>query len=371
MPVKELKRMVILLFVLGLVALIVGAELLVRGASDLALAVGMPPLIIGLTVVALGTSAPELAVCIKAGVSANEDIAVGNVVGSNTINVLFILGTSALIAPLAVRSQLVRLDVPVMIVASGMVWILASDGLIGNIEGVLLVLCLGAYTVLLIYLGKRPGQHVMDDLEPPVEATPKKIGWSVLLVVIGLGLLVIGSEWLVQGAVAMAELLGISQLVIGLTIVAGGTSLPEVATSIMASVRGQRDIAVGNVVGSNVYNLWAVLGGAAIVSGQGIQVSDAALQFDVPVMMAVAVACLPIFFTGGRISRWEGGLFLGYYIAYLLLLFLSATQHAALPTFKTAMIWFVIPITILGIAVSVVDWIRQKRSGRNEAQSVK
>ncbi len=348
---------------LGFAALIAGAELLVRGAAELARAVGMPPLIIGLTVVAFGTSTPELAVSVNAALSGQADISLGNVVGSNTFNILFILGISALVAPLIVSSQLIRLDVPVMIGMAALTWLLALDGAVGRVEGTVLVAALCAYTVLLIYLGMRNNRiGATTAAKPPAEVPRRRLGWSVLWVLIGLGLLVLGSGWLVNGAVALARFLGVSELVIGLTIVAAGTSMPELATSVVAAIRGQREIAVGNVVGSNIYNLLAVLGGAAMVSPQGVRVADAALRFDVPVMLAVSAACLPIFFTGGRISRWEGGLFLGYYVAYVVFLVLSAMRHEALATFNAAMIWFIIPLTALGIAVSVVAWLHRRRA---------
>ena len=351
----------------GLAALTVGAELLVRGASALARAVGLPPLIIGLTIVAYGTSAPEFATSVKAALAGQADLAVGNVVGSNAFNVLFILGVSALIAPLAVSSQLVRLDVPVMIGASAVTWAMAANGWIGRAEGAVLVGAACVYTALLVYLGKRnppPGEETDHQMASPEPASPKRarrLGLSILLVLAGLGLLVAGAGWLVRGAVEVARLMGVSELVIGLTIVAGGTSLPEVATSVVASIRGERDIAVGNVVGSNIFNLLAVLGGAALVTKGGIHVADAALRFDIPIMLAVAVACLPIFLTGGRICRWEGGLFLGYYVAYVAFLIFSAMHHRALAPYGMVMLWFVIPLTVLGVAVSLLFWLRRPR----------
>lgn len=357
--------MAVLWIVVGLVVLTVGADVFVRGATGLARAVGMPSLIIGLTVVAFGTSAPEFAVSVKAGLTGQGDIAVGNVLGSNTFNVLFILGISALIVPLAVSSQLVRLDVPVMIGASILVWVLSRDGAIGRFEGAALMAVLCAYTGLLIYLGKRqPPLAVNEEAEPPSTPVPKRLAWSVLLLLVGLGLLVVGADRLVHGAVALARLMGVSELVIGLTIVAVGTSLPEVATSIVASIRGQRDIAVGNVIGSNVFNLLGVLGSSALLASGGISVAEPALRFDVPVMLAVAVVCLPIFFTGARISRWEGVLFLGYYATYVVFLILTAMHHAALASLGMAMLWFVIPMTLLGIVVSVVAWLRRRQPSR-------
>ncbi|MBN1942939.1 MAG: calcium/sodium antiporter [Phycisphaerae bacterium] len=337
----------------GLVVLTLGAEFLVRGAATLATIVGLSPLIIGLTVVAYGTSAPEFAVSVKAALVGQADIAVGNVVGSNTFNVLFILGISALIVPLTTCSQLVRLDVPVMIGSSVLVWILAADGVIERAEGAMLLLAILVYMALLIRLGgTKPGAPARVCPDRP-RATKRRLGVCLLLVIVGLGLLVLGARWLVFGATVMARDLGVSELLIGLTIVAGGTSLPELATSVVAGLRGQRDIAVGNIVGSNIFNLLAVLGAASAASPHGVAVSPAAMRFDLPVMTAAAVACLPVFFTGGRISRWEGVMFLGYYLAYLTYLFLCASRQAALPTFSTAMLLFVLPGTALGLGVSV------------------
>jgi len=352
--------MAYVLMLAGLGFLVIGGELLVRGASALARAVGLPSLIIGLTVVAFGTSAPELAVSLKAVLVGQADLAFGNVVGSNCFNVLFILGISALIVPLTVSAQLVRLDVPVMIAASAVTWVLAADGVVSRGEG--WVLCAGivGYTVWLIRLGKKH-QRLCDPSESGQQTAPQepiRLLVTVLPVLLGLVLLVVGARWLVEGAVDLAQLLGVSELLIGLTIVAAGTSLPEVATSVVASIRGERDIAVGNIVGSNIFNLLAVLGASAAASPTGVAASRTALRFDVPVMMAVALACLPIFFTGGRISRWEGALFLGYYVAYVTYLVLGASHHESLPAFSAAMFFFVLPGTVLGIAVSVVCALR-------------
>lgn len=354
----------------GLATLTVGAEFLVRGASGLARVVGLPALIIGLTVVAYGTSAPELAVSVKAGLANQADIALGNVVGSNTFNVLFILGISSLIVPLTVSAQLVRLDVPVMIAVSAMTWLFALDGSIGRVEGGLMVMGICAYTGLLVTLGKRNRSLSGENTSPPIKTARGRLVGYVLLVLVGLGLLVFGAGWLIKAAVVLARLMGVSELVIGLTIVAAGTSMPEVATSIMAAIRGERDIAVGNVVGSNIFNLLGVMGGSALVTDHGIAVSEAALRFDIPVMCAVAVACLPIFLTAGRISRWEGALFLAYYVAYIVFLILAATRHPAMGSFTAAMLWFFIPMTVLGLTVSMVVWLG-RRKGRSSKQDSK
>lgn len=344
--------MALLMIAIGLVTLTVGAELLVRGASGLARAFGLPALIVGLTVVAFGTSAPEFAVSMKAGLSGQADIALGNVVGSNIFNVLFILGVSALVIPLSVSSQLVRLDVPVMIGVSLLAWLFAADGRVIRWEGAVLVIGIVVYTALLVRMGMKTSTSSGNGMSGNTPKKEKRLVVNVVFVAFGLGLLVLGARWLVSGAVDFAKYLGVSELLIGLTIVAAGTSFPELATSVVAAIRGERDIAVGNVVGSNIFNILAVLGASAMVSGN-VGVAPGALHFDLPVMTAVAVACLPIFFTGGRISRWEGALFTVYYVAYVAYLVLAASMHETAKSFGWAMLWFVMPATALGIGISL------------------
>lgn len=343
----------ILSFVAGLVLLVAGAELLVRGASRLAAAFGVTPLVIGLTVVAFGTSTPELAVSVSSAFAGDADIALGNVVGSNIANVLLILGISALIVPLVVKSQLVRFDVPVMIGASLLLLVVGLDGAIGRAEGAFLFALVLAYVVVLIRKSRRETADVVAEFEEEYSDGQTPIPLNVGLVVVGLGMLVFGSNLLVDAAVSVAERLGVSELVIGLTLVAVGTSLPEIATSIMAAIKGERDIAVGNVVGSNIFNILTVLGLSSLVAPDGIPVARGALDFDIPFMVAVAVACLPIFLTGHLIARWEGAVFLGYYFAYTLYLILQASEHDALEPFSQAMFRFVVPITVVTIVASV------------------
>ena len=345
----------LLLLALGLVILTAGAEALVRGASGIAARLGIAPLVIGLTVVAFGTSAPELAVSVAAALSGQGDIAVGNVVGSNIFNVLFILGLSALIVPLAVASQLIRVDVPVMIGVSVLVLLLALDGEISRLEGGLL------FAGLLVYVGFQVLQARRERNAAngaPVDGAGSPVWLNVVFVVVGLAALVLGSRLLVTSAVAIAKAMGMSELVVGLTIVAAGTSLPEVATSVVASIKGERDIAVGNVVGSNVFNLLGVLGLAGALSPDGVAVAAQALRLDLPVMLAAAFACLPIFVTGREIARWEGGLFLAYYCAYTLYLILAATGNGALAAYEMAMLGFVLPLTALTLAVLFVRHAR-------------
>ncbi len=342
-------------FIPGLIALIVGAELLVRGASRLALSFGISPLVVGLTVVALGTSSPELAVSVQSAWSGQADIAIGNAVGSNIFNVLFILGLSALITPLLVHQQLIRQEVPIMISAALLLWALAADGGISRGDGLLLAALLLAYTTFIIRQSRRETAETKAEY---AEAMPGKDkawdrhwGVQALLVLSGLALLVMGSNWLVEAAVALARQLGMSELIVSLTIVAAGTSLPEVATSVLAALRGQRDIAVGNVVGSNIFNILAVLGISASIAPDGLAVAPAVLAFDLPVMVALTVACLPIFFTGNLIARWEGALFLAYYIAYTAYLILAASRHEALAGFSAALGFFALPLTAVTLVI--------------------
>lgn len=350
------------LFAGGLILLIAGAEALVRGAARLAAAFGVSPLVIGLTVVAFGTSSPELAVSLQSAWVGQGALAVGNAVGSNIFNVLFILGLSAALVPLVVAQQLVRWDVPILIAASLLLWGFALDGRLGRLEGLALFAGLVIYTVWLIRLSRR--QSRVGKAKPEGEPGGRRRWWlDLVLVAAGLAMLVAGSRWLIAGAIDAARALEVSELVIGLTLVASGTSLPEVATSVLAAVRGERDIAVGNVVGSNLFNLLSVLGLPALLTPEGVAVPAAALRFDIPVMAAVSLACLPIFFTGYRVARWEGFLFLGYYTAYVVWLILAATRHAASKPFGTAMLVFVLPLT--AVTLGVLAW-RALRARRGE-----
>jgi cation:H+ antiporter len=358
--------MEIIYFVAGITFLILGAEALVKGASRLAAALGILPLVIGLTVVSFGTSSPELAVSIKAALSDHASIAVGNIVGSNIFNVLFILGLSAVIVPLVVSQQLVRLDVPIMIAFSVITLFLSLDGQLGRIDGLMLIASLVIYVCFLIYQSRRESDEVKGEYakEFGIEGRASR-NWvkNILLVISGLALLVLGSRWLVDSAVFFAQYLGISELIVGLTIVAAGTSLPEVATSVIAALRGERDIAVGNAVGSNIFNIMGVLGFTSIVAPTGIEVPSAVSRFDIPIMIVVAFACLPIFFTGGVISRKEGALFLTYYVIYILYLILAATHHDALPRFSVVMLYFVVPLTLITIIIVAALEIRRKTQG--------
>lgn len=389
----------------GLVLLTVGGEVLVRGAASLARKFGISALVVGLTVVSVATSAPELAVTTGAVLRDEPGLAVGNVVGSNIANVLLILGVAALVLPLAVKRRLVRLDLPLMVALSAVLLLMALDGRVGRLDGVLLLAAVIGYTALTVIVarrepapeatapapgatepgdggaaaahdapgdGDRPADHAAaggtgaDDAPAdgaePAGAAPTRTLLSLFFVLAGVGLLVAGATVLVEGAVNTADAFGISSLVVGLTVVAVGTSLPELAVSVVAVLRGERDLAVGNVVGSNIANIGLVLGLPSLLAADGLPVPDAAAALDIPLMLAAAAALLPIAFTGFAVARWEGGLFLALYAAYTSYVVLAATEHDALDGFTAVMVWFVLPLVAATLAVLALHELRKNRT---------
>lgn len=351
----------------GLVCLVVGAELLVRGAASIATRLGIAPIIIGLTVVALGTSAPELAVSVSAGLSGEGDVAFGNVAGSNIVNILLVLGGSAVIAPLVVSQRIIRLDIPLLVGVSVVALLLSLDNEIGRLDGLLLFAGILAYTSWLIRAAHREREEdllteygtAVEELE--VEVIDKPLPVQVAFVMAGLVVLVVGSQLLVASATDIAASLGVSDLVIGLTVVALGTSLPELATSLLAAYRGQRDIAVGNVVGSNLFNIMCVLGLTGIVSPDPIPVSDTSLQVDFPVMLAATVVLLPIIWKGFAIRRWEGLVLIVLYALYVTFLILDAGDSDAVDVIRPVAL-VVVPLVLLGFSLAAVQ-ARRARSG--------
>ncbi|HYG78107.1 MAG TPA: calcium/sodium antiporter [Planctomycetota bacterium] len=354
----------------GLALLVVGAQFLVRNASKLALTLGISPLVVGLTIVAFGTSAPELAVSIQSCLSNNTNIVLGNVVGSNIYNVLFILGLCAAISPLTVAPQLIRMDVPLMICASALLYGLAFDGRLSRLDAAVLACAIVAYTIFVIVQSKKEEKGVEAEYEKDLKESleqPETRKWLlVLLIVVGLVLLSYGSDLLVGGAVGIAKALGLSDLIIGMTIVTIGTTAPEISACLVASFRGEGDIAVGNIVGSNLFNILGVLGVGGLVAKDGIAVDPGMLGFAIPVMVAVAFSCLPIFFAGHRIARWEGLLFLAYFAFYMLHLILEAMNDTRLQALRSLVLWYVVPLTVITLIVSV--W-RQVKSGRTAASA--
>jgi len=355
--------------VVGLVCLVVGAEWLVRGASSVAAKLGVAPIVIGLTVVAFGTSAPEMAVSISGALSGSADVALGNVVGSNTFNILAILGLSAAISGLSIEQRLLKFDIPVLILITVVVYGLILNDVVGRLEGAVLFLGVIAYTGWLLR-GARKGESpaVEAEYEDAVESAEgstfsKSLTFQIGLVVVGLALLVLGSQLLVNSATEIASALGVSDLVIGLTVVAAGTSLPELATSVLAAVRGQRDIAVGNVVGSNIFNLLAVLGASAAVSSNGVAVNSEVIRLDFPVMLAATIVLLPICWNGFMIKKWEGSLLVLFYVAYVAYLIMEAGDSSAPELFRTAMLIIVPLVMVVYGAAGLQGW-RKYRSGK-------
>ncbi|MGB7982959.1 MAG: calcium/sodium antiporter [Candidatus Nanopelagicales bacterium] len=374
---------------LGLIVLVGGGELLVRGASAVAARWGLSRLVIGLTVVAVGTSAPEFAVTVGAVARGETDLAVGNVVGSNIANILLILGIAALVLPLAVKAQLVRFDVPVMIALSAALLVCSLDGYISRLDAGLLLAVTVAHTITTVLLGRRqePPSAVPEAaraqrpaaVEPaaaepgPPSGSPTattggpSTAISVVSMVTGIALLVAGANLLVAGAVNIATSLGVSGLIIGLTVVAIGTSLPELATSLIAAIRGERDIAIGNVVGSCIANIGLVLALPALFTSRGIPVAAPAIALDIPLMLAAAVALAPVIFTGFTVQRWEGALFLTLYLSYVTYLVLDATGHQSLTGFTWALVLFVLPLTVITlIATLAYDLGRRSSSTPGE-----
>lgn len=353
----------------GMVVLVIGAEALVRGASRLAAAAGISPLVIGLTVVAYGTSAPELAVSVGAAVTGSGEVAVGNAVGSNVFNVLMILGLSAVAGGLVVHGRLVRVDVPLLIAVTALTWWFAGDGTLSTVEGWVLLAGVVAYSLFSYLLGRREPAAVTAEYgeafgEDPDRARRQWPG-AAGLVVVGLIGLVAGARLLVDGATSIAQDLGISELVIGLTVVAVGTSLPELATSVVATRRGERDIAVGNIVGSNMFNLLGVLGASAVAGG-GIAVPAEAVATDLPVALLVACVALPALALGLSVDRWEGALLLLGYLGYVGYLILRATGDPAAAGGRVALL---AGLVVLAVVITVAGFAIERQRARRQVDT--
>jgi len=311
--------LIIISLIGGLLLLFAGAEGLVRGASSIALRLGISPLVVGLTVVAFGTSAPELLVSIKSSLEGNSDIALGNVIGSNICNIALILGISALINPMIVKAQVIKREIPIMIGVTIVLILMLLNNNISRIEGIVLTAGIISYTIISIYLSKKEKNNEVElEFEDELGKNPYSLTVSIIMVIVGLVLLIWGANIFVSGAVAAAERMGVSNAVIGLTVVAFGTSLPELITSIVAGIKKEGDIAIGNIVGSNVFNILSILGITAVIkpiTSYGISV------IDLSIMLFTAVIILPLGYAGFKINRWEGAfLFIGYiaYFIYLL-----------------------------------------------------
>jgi cation:H+ antiporter len=349
------------LIVAGILVLFGGGELFVAGSTALALLLGIPQIVIGLTVVSLGTSAPELFVSVLSTLQGDDAIAVSNIVGSNIFNVLVVLGMSALVVPLRVRSRLVRRDVPLLLGVSMATWGMASGGRLTWQAGLAL---LTATVMNVIWEMRTASEHPDeegDDLSDERSSGPVAAGKLAA----GLVLLVVGSQLLVKGATGAAAALGVSQTVIGLTIVAAGTSMPELVTSLVAAYRGKADLAIGNVVGSNLLNQLVILGVSATVAGaRGLTVDPVMIERDFPIMVLTTIACLPIFWTDGVISRQEGGLLVGLYALYLGEQLIFNQAPTLVDEYRLVLLAVGLPLLLTFLIWSVLRWRRERQRRR-------
>ncbi|OBC01091.1 sodium:calcium antiporter [Mycobacterium sp. 852013-50091_SCH5140682] len=322
-------------FMAGLIALTVGAELMVRGSTNIAARLGISPILIGLTVVSIGTSLPELAIGITAAAEGSGELAVGNIAGTNVVNILFILGLSALLRPLAIETRTLRFDLPVMAGAAVLLWVLAVDGVLSRPDGAVLVCGAIAYSAALIRSSRSERSEVVTEYAlayPSGGGTEgdriprgRRAVLDPVMMVGGIVVIVVGAEWLVTGAVGMARGFGVSDALIGLTVVAIGTSAPELVTTIVSTVRGQRDVAIGNLMGSSVYNILLILGVTCLVPAHGLRLSSSLVWIDIPIMVAATLVCIPILITGRRLHRGEGAAMVAAYLAYLTVLLMTQT----------------------------------------------
>ena len=351
----------------GIGLLFAGGELFVKGSVALALIIGIPQLVIGLTVVSLGTSAPELFVSVSSVLNGSDVLAVSNVVGSNIFNVLVVLGASAIVLPLKVESRLVRRDVPLLIAVSTAVWGMASAGKVTWQAGIALLIALAINTIWEIRTVREEPEGT-EDAEPEVANNFSSNAWlkSICFLLGGICLLTFGANFLVSGASTAASLLGVSEAVIGLTIVSAGTSMPELITSLVAALRGRTDLAIGNVVGSSLLNQLLVLGISAVVSGKsGLIVESILIQKDLPIMILTTLACMPIFWTNGRISRQEGIILVTLYFVYLIDQVLPKTLPTWQDEFRLVVLCVVIPIVLILITYQTIKyWINRKQESQ-------
>lgn len=319
----------ILIFIIGLVIITFSSDLVLKGATRIARGFGVSPLLIGLTVVSIGTSLPELAVGLTSIKEGSGDLAIGNIAGTNIVNILFILGLSALIRPLPLSFKNVKLDVVVMISSTLLLIIISMNSHLSNIEGLILLLLGVSYMIFLTRNAKKqeqPEEVKEEDTNTPTPSNWKNWATNIIYLVAGIAGTIYGAELLIESAIFMAKSFQVSDAVIGLTIVAIGTSLPELATTLVATIKGEnRDVAIGNIIGSNINNILLILGATAFFSPNGIGVNDNILAFDLPLAGIVAIICYPIFKSGQIISRKEGIMMVSFYTIYVLtLLFMRA-----------------------------------------------
>jgi len=357
--------MTVFLFILGLAVLIGGAELFLRAVDKFGAAWSVSPVVMGLTVVAFATGAPELAISLQAAIDGKPDLVLGNILGSNVANILLILGIAGLVHPLKITNRIIKVDVPMVIMASTLLFILAIDGLLSPLDGGIIFIGLILYSIFMYFQIKKDRKQnkrkKSEEVKLDEPVTPQFYGKYILLLLGGLVFIVLGSRWMVASAVEIAGILGISELIIGLTIVSIGTSLPEVATSVSAVRHGDSDTAVANVMGSNLYNILLTLSLTVLIAPGAIDVSQEAINLDLPIMLIVAIACLPLFWPGKELGRKEAIGFLFYYVAYMTYLVFLAMEHPFKETMEVIMVWGIFPITAFLVILKFLFDFRSKR----------
>jgi cation:H+ antiporter len=315
-------------FGVGLGALVAGAEVMTRGGTKIASRLGISPIVVGLTVVSIGTSTPELAIGVVAASEGSGALAVGNIAGANVINLLFVLGLSALILPVAIEMRTLRLELPVMAGAAILLWVLAADSVLSRVDGLILVTGAIAYTGAVIWAARRETREIADEFDeayPTVATSGPRTALHVGMTLGGIAIIVVGAQLLVDAAVGMARAFDVSDALIGLTVVAIGTTAPELVTTVVSTLRGERDIAIGNLLGSSMYNVLLILGVTCLVPAHGLELPPALVRIDIPIMVAATLVCIPIFISGRRVGRIEGGAMVAAYVAFLAFLLLTQT----------------------------------------------
>jgi len=360
----------LLTFAVGVLGLLIAANLVVAGSSQLGLMLGLTPTIIGLTIVAAGTSAPELAVVGQAVANGDSELAVGSIIGSNIANVLLVLGIVATLGAVQVNARVIRIDIPIMIGASLLFFAFAFNTVIGRLEALVLLAGIVSFTAWTIRSARsKPLPDVTDGSGVTVHRSTRTYVVLGAKLIAGVAGLALSARLVVSGAEEIAASLGVPELIIGLTVVAIGTSAPEIVTTVVAALRGQADLAVGNAVGSNIYNILFVLGAVGLFAPDGIAVSSDAVALDLPVMLAAAIACLPVLAADHVLSRWEGLVFLGYYLAYIAFLALDAADHDAKDDFALFFGVIVVPLTVITIATIAVRQFQQRQRVRQTTEA--
>ncbi len=361
----------LVIFLAGLVLLVIGAEGLVRGATRLGILAGLSPLVIGLTIVSFATTAPEASVSIVAAADGRGGLAVGNVLGSNIFNILVVAGAAATIIVIPVSNITIRKDLPVLIAASTLVYLFAIDKTVVEWEGVVLLVALVGFITFSVLQSRRTARATRESrITRTRQAALTEMGAGLGLAGLGAALLILGSRLFVDSASDIASTLGVSELIIGLTIVSAGTSAPELTTAIVAALRGQTDLAIGNAVGASIINVLGVIGGAALVSGGGLEVPTDAIKFDFPIAVTVGIVVLTIAIIGKRAARRDGIFMIGFYAVYLSALIAISINSDLLNPFSIVALAVVLPVSSLAAVYVVYRAIRRPGPARLEVPFV-